>query len=407
LSAGAAKQQSGTDLRFRDFIDLLYRMDSESSLQAWRKHLADFESPTDLAKLKPATASSEQTYAHESWIGEAWLGQDSTSELTRCLHTQRWTLATVVQCLWSLLLAELSGQRDVVFGLVVSGRDQPLPGIDSVVGLFVNTVPMRVKVDPLESIVELLTRVQQEQVQLRAHAHIKLSEIQKHAGFRGVPLFETAVVIENYPLQSGRRSGELVLSGAEATERVGIPLVLMVIPGRRLRFRLLYDNRLFAREPIDSLVHRVAHLLELLPAYLGRKVQDLLPALAMVQPCMHPASNKRTASWDHMEVPPRNATERALQEIWRRVLRPARCGVTDDFYALGGDSLALMRLHHEISAAFTQAPVIADLLQYTTIEQVAKLMGAPDAAVCQGINEAIERSLRRKSSVRYRREQKG
>jgi nonribosomal peptide synthetase protein BlmIX len=108
-----------------------------------------------------------------------------------------------------------------------------------------------------------------------------------------------------------------------------------------------------------------------------------------------------------MEVSPRNATERALQEIWRRVLRVERCGVTDDFYVLGGDSLTLMRLHHEIAAAFKLAPAIADLLQHTTIEQVAKLMDAPDAAVPHGINEAIERSLRRKSSVRSRREQKG
>lgn len=114
------------------------------------------------------------------------------------------TLSTVLQSAWAVLLGRLLGRDDVVFGTTVSGRPPEIPGIESIVGLFINTLPVRVRLDLSESWSALAARLQEEQTALSAHHHLGLAEIQQHTGLG--ELFDTLMVYENFPVPTGASS---------------------------------------------------------------------------------------------------------------------------------------------------------------------------------------------------------
>ncbi len=117
--------------------------------------------------------------------------------MTELARSRGLTLNTIVQGAWGVLLGRLLGRDDVVFGTTVSGRPAELPGIESMIGLFINTVPSACACLPAEPVAAALARLQDEQAALLAHQHLGLGEIQALAG--GGELFDTLAVFESYP----------------------------------------------------------------------------------------------------------------------------------------------------------------------------------------------------------------
>ncbi|MFE5711896.1 amino acid adenylation domain-containing protein [Streptomyces sp. NPDC056501] len=165
------------------------------------------------------------------------LPQDLAEGLTAYARTHGLTLSTVLHGAWGLLLGALTGSRGVVFGTTVSGRTTEVADLDSAVGLFINTVPARVTLRPEESLTDLLRRVQDEHTTLLDHQHLGLAEIQRIAG--GAELFDTLVVLENYPT-GGPEPEKPLVTGTEVLDAVHYPLALVVEPaddGLLLRFK--------------------------------------------------------------------------------------------------------------------------------------------------------------------------
>ena len=154
-------------------------------------------------------------------------------------------------------------RSDVVFGVTVAGRPSEIGGIESMVGLFINTLPLRIKLPPGKPLLDVLKEVQDSQSRLIAHQHLGLSEIQQLAGLG--ELFDSLVVFENYPVERSSLSATAAgvrlcqVSGHDATH---YPLSLMVAPGERLQLRLDYRADLFDRGSVEALGSRLVRLLE-------------------------------------------------------------------------------------------------------------------------------------------------
>ncbi|WP_433240263.1 amino acid adenylation domain-containing protein [Streptosporangium sp. CA-135522] len=259
---------------YRDYLAWLVRQDRAAAMEAWRRALAGVAGPTlvvpDLAGRPPVDPG--RVRAH--------LSEDLTGRLTAVLRARSLTLNTAIQGVWALLLALLTGRDDVVFGGTVSGRPPELPGVERMVGLFINTLPVRVRVDPAETLAGLLERVQSEQADLFAHHHLGLAEIQRLAGTG--QLFDTMTVLENYPLdtaalnaaESGPEGG-LRLAGASGTDATHYPLALAVVPGRRLSLRLDHRPDVVSRADAIRLLNRLTRLLKAIAADPGRPLARL------------------------------------------------------------------------------------------------------------------------------------
>ncbi|MET7772350.1 amino acid adenylation domain-containing protein [Nocardia sp. NPDC005366] len=188
---------SGEPAGYRDYLEWLAGRDEAAARTAWSSALADLRGPTLVTAGREPTPGSPESAKYELEIPFA--AADSAA-LSRLIAERGLTMYTVVQVAWALLLAESTGQTDVVFGATVSDRPAELPGAERMIGMMVNTVPVRIALAPAEPVAELLARVQREQGALIGHHTLGLNEIQSAAGLG--PLFDTTIVFESYPVDA-------------------------------------------------------------------------------------------------------------------------------------------------------------------------------------------------------------
>ncbi|HKH43736.1 MAG TPA: amino acid adenylation domain-containing protein, partial [Thermoanaerobaculia bacterium] len=231
-------------LTYRDFVAWLARRDRAADERYWRQALAGISGPTPLPwdTTAPPSARADEFAQHEILLPEP-----ATAALAAFARERGLTLNTVLQGAWALLLSRWSGEREVVFGAVAAGRPPELPGFESAIGLFINTLPVRIEADPARPLAAWLAAIQSAQSEARHHEQAPLAEVQRWSGAAGrEPLFQSLLVFENYPLDPAvaERTGALELADVHAVERTSFPLSLAIIPGARLRLRITHDRRL-------------------------------------------------------------------------------------------------------------------------------------------------------------------
>ncbi|HZN74126.1 MAG TPA: amino acid adenylation domain-containing protein [Micromonosporaceae bacterium] len=264
---------------YRDYLAWLARQDRIAAELAWRDVMAGVDEPTLLALGRD---TEDPGQLRRSIVD---LPEDLARRLRTLARDHGLTMSTVVQGAWGLLLGVLTGRQDVVFGATVSGRPADLPGVETMVGLFINTLPIRLRARPGETVLSLLENLQATQARLLPHQHAGLTEIQSWLGTG--QLFDTVVVFENYPLDpaSVRTDVDGVrvrpAGGQDATH---YPATLVVAPvGQRLRVRLDYRPERFDHPGADVggwLVARFVRILELIaddPAQPVHRMDVLLP----------------------------------------------------------------------------------------------------------------------------------
>ncbi|MFP2930364.1 amino acid adenylation domain-containing protein, partial [Pyxidicoccus sp. 3LG] len=244
----------------------------------WRQTLEGITAPTPL----PAARATPRPGAAEGRELTLRLPSATTSTLQAFVRRHELTLNTLVQAAWALVLQRYSDEEDVVFGVTVSGRPAELPGVEEMVGLFINSLPARVRVEPGAEVVPWLRQLQTQQVELRQHEHCPLVQVQAWSQVpRGTPLFESLVVFENYPVDAAIRERALgvTVTDVRMRERTNYPLLLMAIPGTELELQLAYDTARHDGETASRLLGHVRLALEELTAREAGRLRDvtLLP----------------------------------------------------------------------------------------------------------------------------------
>ncbi|MFE7032003.1 non-ribosomal peptide synthase/polyketide synthase, partial [Streptomyces sp. NPDC057621] len=245
---------------FADYVRWLADQDAGAARAHWRETLGGFASPTPLPVDRPLTGTHESRSAD---VRTAELSDAVSATLARTARDAGLTVNTVVQGAWALLLARHSAEPDVVFGTTVSGRPDELPGVESMVGMFINTVPTRVHVDGHRPAADWLRELQDVQAESRRFAAASLAELTALSDVpSGTPLFHSMVAFENYPFDAARTSGSGVrLVDVASRDATNYPLVLRAYQGERLGFDLAYDPELFDAATVRALADRLRLLL--------------------------------------------------------------------------------------------------------------------------------------------------
>uniref|UniRef100_UPI000B1AA1BD condensation domain-containing protein n=1 Tax=Nocardia sienata TaxID=248552 RepID=UPI000B1AA1BD len=247
---------------YRRYLAWLAAQDVETSRRVWAQALAGTEEPTLLARAGRGRQLSG--FPHETAMD---LSEDHTRGLARVARELGVTVNTMIQVAWGVVVAMWTGREDVVFGGVVSGRPAQVHGIEDMIGLFINTVPVRVTLDHRETLTRLLTRVQAEQAGLLDHHYLGLTDIQQAAGPGA--RFDTLTVFESYPVEhaavteAGDRAG-IEVTGLDGHDATHYPLTLAASGHTRLHLALKYLPDLFDPTLIDSLLTRLTHILHTL-----------------------------------------------------------------------------------------------------------------------------------------------
>ncbi|MFF7637058.1 amino acid adenylation domain-containing protein [Kitasatospora sp. NPDC008050] len=277
-TAGAAGGALPAVRPYRDFLGWLGGQDRQQALDAWRSALAGVEEPT---LLGPAPAGQQHAaVAEQPERVELEFSAEQTQALLDMARGHGLTLNSLVQGAWGILLGTLTGRSDVLFGAAVSGRPAELAGAEEIVGMLVNTVPVRVRLDRNETVAELLTTVQAEQAALTPYHHTALTDLHTVTG-QGV-LFDTLLAFENYPvdLAALRLPGGPAVADVQVRDGAHYPLRLLVVPGTRLRIALDHRPDLLDRAAVERIAQRLRRLLPAMAADPQRPVArlDLLTA---------------------------------------------------------------------------------------------------------------------------------
>ena len=239
---------------FRAYLAWAAAQDRTAAAAAWRENLAGLDGPTLLAGRPPAQAVVPDRTVRD-------LPADLTARLGALGRSRGLTLNTLVQGAWGIVAGALTGRDDVVVGATVAGRPPELAGSDTMIGLFLNTVPVRIRLDPAAPVVTALRDLQDSQARLLDHQHLGLSEIQRQSGH--AELFDSLTVFENYPLGTSRPdlADGLRVTGAEVRDCAHYPLTLTARPGERMHLDLEYRGDLFDRPAADALLDRLTRTL--------------------------------------------------------------------------------------------------------------------------------------------------
>ena len=239
---------------FKDYITWLQRQDRSAAEAFWRKTLKGISAPTPFRVDHPVddVNDKEETYDKQTLR----LSQTTTASLQSLARRHQLTLNTIVQGAWGLLLSRYSGEESVVFGATVSGRPTDLVGAESMIGLFINTLPVRVDVSPGQTVINWLRDLQSELVEARRYVYSPLVDVHACSDVpRGTPLFESTVVFESMPQESGSQE-----PGKDFEIRIGsvyqwshFPLAAVVWPTPELTIDLWYDCRRFDADTITRL----------------------------------------------------------------------------------------------------------------------------------------------------------
>ncbi|MFJ3339536.1 amino acid adenylation domain-containing protein, partial [Streptomyces sp. NPDC086766] len=243
---------------YRQYLAWLNGQDKAAAEAAWSEALSGLDGPSLLAPADappPAVPPGHLTVA---------LTEQLTARLRDRARRHGLTLNTVLQGAWALLLAKLTGRDDIVFGATVSGRPPEIPGIETMVGLFINTLPVRIELPATEPFADALVRLQGRQADLMAHQHLGLTEVQRVAGHG--TLFDTIAVFENYPLDQAELQPEtpgLRLADLHATDAThyALGVVAGVVDGR-LTMRLDHRPDLFGADEVRRIADRLVRIFE-------------------------------------------------------------------------------------------------------------------------------------------------
>jgi non-ribosomal peptide synthase protein (TIGR01720 family) len=360
---------------YRRFVSWLAARDRTAAQAAWAQVLAGFDTPTLVGP--PDRLGLGPRDLHSFSVSE-----EITRALGELARSHYTTVSTVLQAAFAQLLCSLTGQHDVAFGAVVSGRPAEVADADSMVGLLINTVPVRANITPTTTTTDLLEQLQRAHNHTLEHQHLALRDIHRITGQER--LFDTVFVYENYPTDTAALSGgahELAIT--DFRDFYHYPLTIQAVPGRQLELRVQYRADLFDTATIEALIERFKRALAAMTADPNRRLSkmDLLPdgehgrpdrsanrgALPQqpVTTAVSPSEHHHTAG--HYRAPD-DLVEQILVGIYAQVLGVDRVSVDESFFDLGGDSLSAMRAIAAINTAFDIHLAVTTLFDAPTVK---------------------------------------
>lgn len=352
---------------YRNYIYWLQEQSIEKSIYFWSNKLNGFTSPTPLgiALETPNFLETPIIYSSEAIN----LAETETSLLKTLLKQHRLTFNTLVQGLWALLLSHYSKKTDVVFGITVSGRPSELDGVEEIVGLFINTLPLRIKLDLEKSLDIWLKELQVDNLEILSYQHNSIGQIYQWSDFpSSLPLYESILVFENHPDSSDsfEKLESIDFQGAYTK----YPLCIMVFPRKSLLFNIVYNSKQFDQENVKLILDHFLILLKSLSNNWGQTLASLLNSLSNLEiPKVKVPIKKQIKQVGYKEA--RTETEKVLAELLSQLLKTDQIGINDNLFELGVHSLVATQLITRITKHFSVEIALQTLFANPTIAQLA------------------------------------
>lgn len=248
---------------YRIYIEWLKKTDQVQSREYWKNYLAGYNRLAEIPGVQSTILETEKKQRRETLYFTA----SQTEQIVRMSRKNGITLNTIMQAVWGLLLARYNQTQDVVFGAVVSGRPADIPGIETMVGLFINTIPVRIKFGNETTFLQLVKIIQSDAGQTEPHQYTSLAVIQAESELKQ-NLLNHFLVFDNYPdvgtsAGSDGEADELTISELEIEEQTDYDFYLTVGTGSELTLRIDYNEKKYFPQVIANILHHFQQVLDL------------------------------------------------------------------------------------------------------------------------------------------------
>jgi amino acid adenylation domain-containing protein/FkbM family methyltransferase len=252
--------KSTTEDRFEDYIRYLERTDNGQGETYWRNYVKDIEQSTLLPFIEKTTERTKGSGHYKSLPLQ--IDAETTLQIQNFAQRNRITVNTLMQGVWARLLHHYTGEENVLYGIIVSGRPDDLPGVEQRVGIYINTLPLNCKVQKDDKVVKWLQGIQEEQVLSRKHQHTPLSEIQKWTGVPG-DLFDTLFVFENYPVNKLllAKTWSLGVENIQSLDQTNYPLTLLINSAEHIHINFSYNTELLQQAYVKEISEHFQNVL--------------------------------------------------------------------------------------------------------------------------------------------------
>ncbi|XRE44268.1 Polyketide synthase modules-related protein [Tenacibaculum discolor] len=237
---------------YSDYIKWLMNKDQKVSIEYWRDHLFGYDTVACLPEKKIINDEIGGVKIEKLII------EGKQRELIKNICKKEATTENIfLQTIWGILLGKYNNTNDVVFGSVVSGRPTEISGVEEMIGLFINTIPVRISFDKDMEVKKLLKQVQSTFIKGTDHHYVQLGEIQSNTSL-GRGLFNHVVIFENFPTMEAdalfQEDGEgLALLSSDVYERTNYDFTLVIVPGEKIIIRFEYDTSKYSSSSINNL----------------------------------------------------------------------------------------------------------------------------------------------------------
>jgi amino acid adenylation domain-containing protein len=291
--------------RFREHLVALSRRDAKRTEAYWRGLLHGLEAPTEV----PSVRDRAESAGRPSSLQTASMTVEGADfdRLKAFTRASRFTMSTVVQGAWGLLLARYAGADDVVFGATVAGRPADLPGVEGMVGLMMNPLPVRALIPAGGTVAAYLGAIQAQSRESSRFDEASASDLQRWSSIpAGTALYDSVVVFGNYPLDEGRRGriGTIALESPKSYGWTTVPLTLMVTPGRLLDVEARFDGATVDPARLSTVLGHFRNLILSISADSGADLDSVAMLDAAERQRVVAACNRTARQWEGPETVP-------------------------------------------------------------------------------------------------------
>jgi amino acid adenylation domain-containing protein len=355
---GTAKQLPAA-FNYQQYVNWIQQQSLESAKIFWQQQLKGLSKttawPIKIVHAKAVYAKQTQT-----------MNRSLTKQLQQLCRQEKMTLNTFLQGIWSLLLDGYSEQQDIVFGITLSGRTVPLAGIERAIGMFMNVLPLRVKINHHDQLLPWLQSIAAQQAQISHYEYVTLSQIQTWC----VTDIRSLFVFQNhYQADLLLNNDSLSLTNFESGLTSNYPLTIAIQPGEQLVFSIIYDTNYLSTEQVTKLLEDWQ---KLLTESIAQPQRQLFALLQQIEAMPLPPNRPVLPLSEKTFVAPQTPEQELLAGIWADVLDVERIGIFDNFFELGGHSLLATQVISRVRDTFSVELPLLILFKFPTISGLSK-----------------------------------
>ncbi len=360
--------------KFKEYIRWIQRLDKAKQEMFWKDYLHSFTQNTWL----PYDEQLNENIGVKSHVLR--LPNEVNENIACFTQKNRITPASLFYTAWGIVLQKLNSNNDCVFGTTVSGRTPEIKAIEEIVGLMINTIPLRVKCAEEETFMGILNSVDRDLKNRQEYEASSITDIKNYINFdRKQNLFNSIMVIENYPLDKSLNTEErlIKIQSYSIFEMTNYALTIGVTCGDDISINFIYDCSLFSEKTIVQLSEIYLQLINEIMANSETKLIDVQlfnqEETEIIKGKYEKFINqKSTLTEISVFSEPENEIESFLHDIWKKVLKIDKIGTGDNFFDIGGSSILLIQVHSKIEKLYPGVITGTDLFTYPTISKLAQ-----------------------------------